>query len=153
MDNKYFTPALEDIRVGYECEHLMSISTEDGTVVKTDFMPYVFKRGTIYTKGGDEIKNVLTVDVNPEYIRVPYLTKEQIEAEGWKADDRFAGFVFTKEVKWNDGVTREIEMKYLFDTKMLYLGYDSGEFFLTGVFEGECKDINTFRYICKLLNI
>ena len=83
--------------------------------------------------------------LNLKYLRTPYLTKEQIEAEGWicigqnsyinnnfyyfKKDERFLDF---------NGVTHEIKIAE--DSE--YPDYN-----------GECKSINEFRFICKLLKI
>jgi hypothetical protein len=59
MENdKYFTPDIEDLRVGYECDLLGSkIVIEDRHDLDLSF---------------------------DHPLRTPYLTKEQIEAEGWK---------------------------------------------------------------------
>lgn len=62
--DKYFTPDIEDIRVGYECE-FTGWSEKD----------YPFKV---------DQSNISTVLRDIKTIGVPYLTKEQIESEEWK---------------------------------------------------------------------
>ena len=75
-------------------------------------------------------------------IRVPYLTKEQIEAEGWTKEKSY----FIKN-----------NIYLFFEDKFLVI--DSGNPFSWEaidseiLFKGKCKDINTFRKICKLLEI
>ena len=143
---EYFTPDITDIRVGYECEclwccaeprewKLIKITAEDNM-------------NTIELPIEEAIYRVIDNE-----IRVPYITQEQIEAEGWKIDTRFNTIVCSKQVVWFDGINREIELRYDENKKILYLGYDCGNFTLYGIFEGECKDINTFRQIQKLLKI
>lgn len=160
-DLKYFIPDIQDLRAGYECELLWNQNmlpeenwysikvNEDGTE-DFDFIDWVGK-------------------VANSKIRVPYLTKEQIETEGWK-------FKYTNKTRWwyeKDDTFFECPMttgyqimrldmvhdpEYKAITIKAYYrgeaGYDKSEGVdLPTIFEGYCKDINTFRYICKLLNI
>ena len=81
--------------------------------------------------------------------RVPYLTKEQIEAEGWefiKHHAEIEGYEFEKD---------EYSLYVEFDFRgEIYLKIYSGEHYDEfNYFSGKCKDINTFRKICKLLEI
>jgi hypothetical protein len=132
----YFTPDITDIRVGYECE----LHQHNEWVHSVLEWEYNFD-GLIYS-----------MKVMPSMaIRVPYLTREQIEGEGWE----FAG---------------EVEKAYLLlFTKMphLYISYDTRLHLMTifkvendildseeeVLYNGPMKDINTLRYICKLLEI
>lgn len=127
---KYFTPSIEDIRVGYECECLwccqeprpwwpIVITEEDKMDTKS--LPF-----------GIEV----TWRLQDGEIRVPYLTKEQIEAEGWEQ----------RGGEW-DFYKGKYHILYDARIKMLYMGM-SGSKILDGA---RCKDINTFRMICKLL--
>jgi len=132
--DKYFTPDIEDIRVGYECEL-------EGSDKK--WYPYKVE----LTK--DSYGPLIDLDGNK---RVPYLTKEQIEKEGWELNKQYCRH-FGKQCIRLDGVQQLMEMEYDFKTYILKISYDCGEFMNCFLFEGICKDINTFRYICKLLNI
>ena len=70
----YFVPDIEDIRVGYECEIKPTGSEE------LDWMPYVINGDTAF-------KYYKTKGKGATSIRVPYLTKEQIEAyRDWETD-------------------------------------------------------------------
>jgi hypothetical protein len=125
MENKYFTPDIEDIHAGYECELLLYAEWDPITV-----KPYTALESVVKC-------------IKDKIIRVPYLTKEQIEAEGWK------------ETSINHYTKKDIFLK-------VYIGYlhdDILSFRISiynaegTLFKGECKDINTFRKLCKLLHI
>src|SRR6187431_1971729 len=79
----YFTPQIEDIRVGYECEICPNLGYDDRwipTVGKCEEIP----GNGVKSCNLDELTYDCLIDGHIG-IRVPYLTKEQIEAEGWKA--------------------------------------------------------------------
>lgn len=148
MENKYFTPSLEDIRVGYECEfHGMTVGgltiidfsdeSKSETIREPDIKVWSpIKCGYdpwINEKTVEEIKRLL----ENNQIRTLYLTKEQIEAEGWKAvsDSQF--------------YKKDVVFSFQSSLEKVTFWEPAGDV----LFNGECKDINTFRYICKLLNI
>lgn len=121
---KYFTPSIEDIRVGYEYE----------LFVDNEWKPFIMSLKHFTFLEGDLKKGY----------RVPYLTKEQIEAEGYRFEkDNYGMLEFSK---W------ETEIRYWPDRKKLHV-FETGQKPPHELFYGECKDINTFRYICKLLGI
>lgn len=146
-NNKYFTPDIEDIHVGYECEIKEEIWQK---LIVDKYMQL----------------NALNKQILANIIRVPFLTQEQIEAEGWtQAITEYHGdinyenmsVIFTKE-------NVNYMLGYNFTTKLLSLmvrdpSLKSGikgqyvEYYKTPRFNGTCKDINTFRKICKLLEI
>lgn len=68
--------------------------------------------------------------------RTPYLSQEQIENEGWKLE----GSVICKG-------SFEVYIDSNKHTAVIY-NYNGMCYF-----QGECKSINEFRYICKLLKI
>lgn len=117
MENKYYTPSIEDIRVGYECE--------------TQVDPYPYWVKTII-ENGDCLNFIIEKDWQ---IRTSYLTKEQIEAEGWEYTHHNR---FIKDVYYLD-----------FDRTGLLISYGEG----TYCYDGACPSINEFRTIIKLLNI
>jgi hypothetical protein len=131
--SQYFTPELEDLRVGFEMEFLKDPSKEED---QQEWILIKVKAGHLLPNNKGALQS----------IRVPYLTKEQIEAEGWtwiepKENQKW------KFLKFKKG-DHEF-FKYEDDQVMFVLyGKLSGK-----VFKGECKDINTFRYISKLLGI
>lgn len=153
MDSKYFVPELSDFMVGYEFEeNAASIydDTPSPTWYKRTFKE-PFSQGYII---GSAIKK--------GFVRVPYLTKEQIEAEGWKSVDLSQGFAYRYGVpSFRFGFTKGNYFVAL-DTRKYHIEIGAldllkidflPEFPETFRVTIPCKDINTFRYICKLLNI
>ena len=141
MDDKYFVPDIEDIRIGYEGEINWNRAYED------KFVPFKIKiqdnDGT-YT---NEISDIIdALDDGYAEARTPYLTKEQIEAEGWKETSKY------NYEKVDSNITA-----YYGNDHYLWIMHSgitvNGEEYKANSFKGECKSINEFRYICKLLKI
>jgi hypothetical protein len=136
--SNYFTPSIEDIRVGYNFEWQRNDTK-------------IWKSSNI-SSSGDLEGNWEEMIVNNK-IRVPYLTKTQIAGEGWdllaeyESGNRWVKFQKIPKVGnpiflyFNDKNWLTIEQTRV-----------SGES-VPLRYSGECKCINTFRYICKLLNI
>lgn len=151
-DNQYFTPNIEDIRVGYECELLDASPPED------DWKIHIISKFDRFEFLNKWIEN--------KEIRVPYLTKEQIEAEGWKMLEdkspftskpyKYRKIIGEKETGiFNEDHIYTLEYYGIGNTNLIiHLEWESSWNRYSGnIFYGTCKDINTFRYICKLLNI
>jgi len=132
---EYFTPSIEDIRVGYECE---------------------MRQRNIWEFYRIQWNDCLSDFVDMDGIRVPYLTKEQIENEGWK---------FIHSSSWETGDLIGFEkddwiISYNLKTKVMTISFKYASAWnieiygpLIYSYRGPCKDINTFRQICKLYNI
>jgi hypothetical protein len=142
--DKYFTPSIEDIRVGYELETILlnRDGDKDWEQLERTYKPVIITPqniGTFIHHGYMSYKT----HVN----RVPYLTKEQIEAEGWE--------VLAIPDRWIIHKKGCMELCYNYSSKELTplpAGSRNVQLGQMNV-SLECKDINTFRYICKLLNI
>ena len=143
MENKYFTPDIEDFHVGYEYEYEDIIPSGS-----SDYFKSVISKPS-------EIEHLFQgFDVGMR-IRVPYLTREQIEAEGWyKINNNYPIQTFKHPINVN------VEVIYNYDTNYLFITIPGKIMFTepkieyrASKFSGECKDINTFRKICKLLEI
>ncbi len=155
MENKYFTPDIEDLHIEYECEIYGQCTSK--LIKKVEWHPVKVNDSPEMSKyvGILQCKKL----IKTHHIRVPYLTKEQIEAEGWTS--------FITEYK---GETNLENMNYIFFNEKV--NYMLGWYFNTNqiallvrdpslvkdyytepTFRGECKDINTFRKIIKLLGI
>jgi hypothetical protein len=132
MENKYFTPDIEDISVGCEFE----MDDTWGGWKKLTLTKDLLAHPMIGLGSGNER--------SPWYhkIRVPYLTKEQIEAEGWKPEKSY----FRKNNLYLFFENNELEIE--FGEPFTWDASDSDV-----RYKGECKDINTFRKIIKLLKI
>jgi hypothetical protein len=109
MENKleHYIPKIEDLFEGYEFEY------QEYDYEKDEYIDNWIKGGFDSTGG---LGHDLTHTFNEGRVRVPYLTKEQIVAEGW---------VYTGEVKgpWYNESTFE---KKDFDSKKGIMdGYDT----------------------------
>jgi hypothetical protein len=147
MENKYFTPDIEDLCVGYEL-----VSNLEKQDIGIGRVPLRISK--------DNISHVLS---NIDNYEVPYLTNEQIEAEGWKYYQNIPdvvvpeGYVeYYKDVEWFKVVISIGERSHYLTVEKVFqnvqVGSDLQEFRNT-IYNGECKDINTFRKIIKLLEI
>jgi len=153
-EQKYFVPKIEDIYSGYEYERERKGKWEKVREFSND---YDYEDNPHYA---------LMKDIQNGKIRVPYLTKKQIEAEGWKVENFpyniIKGVKNTGIYDLNNDITGiEYNLFYRFENKRLsiesyIINYGKADRPYKGVnciYFGECKDINTFRYICKLLEI
>jgi len=122
MGNKYYTPDIENIRVGYKCEREETIE---------GYKPYIFDLQGVRDYIQFEIS-----DYKDFFIRTPYLTKEQIEAEGW---EWMTTYFYKNHKRLNyDYTSNRLWVWDMFDNKY---------------FDGYCPSVNEFRTINKLLNI
>ena len=157
MENKYFTPSIEDIRVGYECEYNKSDFTtcDDWNKITIEFQD--FYNGVIAD---------FSPEANLKNIRTQYLTKEQIEAEGCElvvytlatSNEKLRTFTYKKELKTPIEFFEGYNIIYIHHyptTNKLTIELHKDDSFSNGkkLFYGECKDINTFRQITKLVGI
>jgi hypothetical protein len=154
---KYFTPNVEDFRAGYSCEVLSEIRNTYGELAGTEWMPYTIKQGVNYTVRNNNASVTLSnVIMYPplDKVRVPYLTKEQLEKEGWQIrNTALDNMIFIDKGNYM-GVIRFMDEDVILgfalkDPIKLDWMPDPENFRVTV----PCKDINTFRYICKLLGI
>jgi hypothetical protein len=138
MENKYFTPNIEDLCIGYELEIRQANKWLSHKIQSNDcFCDFIDMDG----------------------YRVPYLNKEQIEAEGWTS--------FITEYE-RDIVTEKMIYTFFKEDRNYMLGWNFNtnkitliikdpslvlDYYTEPTFRGECKDINTFRKIIKLLKI
>lgn len=136
-NNKYYVPNAKDLHVGYEME------VDYGYFTNAELNTWY----PVILKGVDSaVLNYL----EKGYYRTPFLTKEQIENEGWETEfnTSFDSVLFYAQ-RGN-----LFKLIYNYDTKILDIWTnDSEDDRIVGLFRGECKSINEFRYICKLLNI
>lgn len=73
VESKYFTPSIGDIRIGYECELFWN---------QDHLTENFWDKIIVGDKGLEDINWEFRIDNNQ--VRVLYLTKEQIQQEGWK---------------------------------------------------------------------
>ena len=126
MENKYFTPDIEDLHIGYELEYK---SYKQGN----------YKPHKIFD--GSSIDVIFKDGTSQNFVRVPYLTKEQIEAEEWE-------IAFYKDSDRPHFIKKDIEC-FIHENNVITIISKDYNF----LYKGECKDINTFRWICKLIKV
>ena len=157
MENKYYTPEIEDLFIGYECEMQWSCGYDP------TWEPYVFK---ITDEDGVYINVGFTFDMlddGASAARTKYLDKEDIEKCGWMTSNmipvwienedvekRIDGYEFTiHEELWYDLVNIEDNVWVI--QKRWYrnsVGQSCEQ-----LFKGECKSINELRKIMKIIGI
>ncbi len=155
MENKYFTPDITDIHVGYECEVKLTHPDYTGGWSFYKF-GYDIPKDIILVENGITIKR-------PRFeLRTAYLTKEQIEADGWGDVEEYRDggtLVFKKKIAEQAyyeltfrGENIMTPSNWLIITKVWHL-LDTGKRLSKTLFDGECKSVNELRQIEKLLRI
>jgi len=149
-EQKHYTPAPEDFRVGFECEILKWI---DGVLIPEKWEP------RIISAEGVSIQIEIAVNrAKKDAIRVPYLTAEQIEAEGWEKEQigqhwlkNITGFKYILTAA--NTVTQEIETNCPHCWIIQRINPETWIIPNFQVFRGTIRCINDLRLICKLLGI
>jgi len=140
---KYFAPSREDIFIGYECEFKFRLGIQG----------YEWRPITVF----ETDLNLFLRDI--KMARTPYLTKEQIEKEGWIDKSHVLNvnsWAFEKGNRF--AVIRTIDLENPFVLEII-IKDPSKEPFVFGLpsehfrFICPCPSINEFRKICKLLGI
>jgi len=77
------------------------------------------------------------------------ITKEQVEAEGWKASQHFDRVFMRYDKEWCYGL-------WLLENNQIYISKSKppkgGKNYNHTLYEGECKSIDKFREVCKSCN-
>ena len=143
----YYTPKIEDLHVGYEFETYIPRWTAEGKN-ESKWVKKVFSEPLMY---GD----TLSSHIKSNFIRTPYLTKEQIEAEGWiySQDDFLVNIL--KRVPTHYWFVKNGYGCTLYPDKNSITIEDNRTHMMIQpiLYNGLCPSINEFRVICKLLGI
>lgn len=148
MKNKYYTPNIEDLKVGYQCE-IKPIKSEE-----FDWMPYIIN-------GDNSFNNYFK-----DSIRTAYLTKEDIESQGFERYSRSIDdwFKIKEELKFDTDLQNffgykayNVFLNYGYHDQRIHIKVD----FLGGtnysdsdtIFQGECRCINDLKEILKKVHI
>lgn len=144
MNEKYYTPELEDFCIGYELEYKPANNSE--------FTKLIVDKYFQSSRWGYEELSYEEF-VKEGRIRVSYLTKGQIEQEGWlvSAVDDFYN-------KTGNRLTYDELSNELCIIQTPKITIDEARDWPEGkgnynLFRGKCKSINEFRTIMKLLSI
>ncbi len=139
MENKYYTPALEDLFIGYECEIKNAADAQqrfNNGVVTKDFLPIIIR-------------------IKSDSIRTKYLDREDIEKCGWEYDeDSIRQLPLLRFVKYESG--RVCNAVWLDDEDhtidIIQNNFNGGGGYYS-IFKGECKSINELRKVMKMIGI
>jgi hypothetical protein len=145
-EQKYYTPVPEDIRPGIVYEHKRWIDGED-IGWATRIMP----------ANGIVIQNILErMKRENVTVRIPLLTGDQIEAEGWEIDEEFPatdGQILPYILRFgNDHTSWHYHLWHNPEDDGMEITRYHGRDMYT-VFKGWCRCINDFRLIVRLCNI
>lgn len=131
----YFTPEIEDLRIGYECEVYDQASTK---LIK-DIRWHRVIIDKSYTNAGETIAfNSVLKYLKKECIRVRYLDEEILIDNGWYPVD---------DIRFPEYVKDQFRLELLGERT---IAISKNENIL---FCGKCRDINTLRYISKLIGL
>ncbi len=156
-ENKYFTPEITDFYLGYQYE----------------YQPWDWKNKKYLDKwvNGVYRKEKSLHKIEEKYIvtghlRTKYLSKEDIEAEGWKFEEVIPGTfgiqkfsIKNNKIKGADfktWFTLKFDGNYKFKYLQIYNEFRGGFNYTEStdcIFKGECKSVNEFRKIVKWLRI
>jgi len=136
-EEKYYTPDISDLRVGYECETKDCSDSRYDNWAKTILTPS-FLDETYKIEGW----------IEQSYIRTAYLTKEQIEAEGWEYSFQEGLLEIHNYIFKENTSAPPILLRHYPQMKALRIIQEEQQ-----LFKGQCPSINELRYISKLLNI
>lgn len=126
---KYYTPKLDELFVGYEYEDKRLLRNN-----KEKWIKEILPKGISFT--------YLEYLVKYNLIRTPYLTKEQLINEGWELiAEPFNSWTFKKGL---------YIIQYLYNVQGLYINIQEEEG-LVQIYRGFCKSINEFRKLIKWL--
>lgn len=159
-NNKYFTPDIEDFYVGvvYEKYSQGLQIDEFGRFLPEETRDNEVKWREGVIKYPSDIVH-LKIALDKETVRIPYLTKEQIEAEGWTSFiTEYEGDIVPEKMTYTFfREDRNYMLGWWFNiNKITLIIKDPSlvlDYYTEPTFRGECKDINTFRKIIKLLGI
>lgn len=143
MDNKYYTPTIDEFYVGFECER-----KEDD----------IWKPYTITLSSWSSNALWLMLRDDPSSFRVKYLDEEDIESLGFIKDNdiyKLTRYDFTWTLKFTFKVIKNIKNKEIIITntviKKSLINSITQEFSI--IFNGEIKNKSELIKLLKQLNI
>jgi hypothetical protein len=139
LEQQYYIPSLEDFRSGFEFElFYREIERWNKEIFNSPI--------------GHPLCCVVTLEYQlkdrlwSDSIRVPYLTAEQIVAEGWTQQINENIYFISVNSLCGFRLYTDTELHDIEIERVVMDGDDV-------IYKGSCRCINDFRLICKLLNI
>ena len=149
---KYYTPALEDLFIGYECEQYEPANTEN------DYLGHYYESWDKITL---DAWKIVDVAIKQKIIRTKYLDQEDIEKCGWiYREDSFhrkvveeKGGIYTPTHYWFVMNNSNITLTW-YPGQYVMIQKENPNYMLPSVkYKGECKSINELRKIMKMIGI
>lgn len=149
QQNKYYTPELSDLRIGYECE------------LWEDNQAFIKGKITKIYQGKENEEDCLglIIDNGNGYlidqfrvIKTLFLTNEQIESEGWKIEGAYPGGKILFIIKLGKEEKHGYELIYnntALKITRFWTMWDTDKILRETVFRGKCLSINELRIISK----
>jgi hypothetical protein len=152
--SQYFTPEASDLYVGYECEKVVLDFSCFGDGCPKEWEPHTIGSDLNL---GDLREGKHSINVDPRWYRTSYLTKEQIEKEGWERGihQSFSREGFKKVKENGHTFYCWLTDKNLYISQYIPSKSDDpwSMSMKSALYDGTCPSINEFRKICKLLGI
>lgn len=147
--SKYYTPDIEDLFVGYECEMQWSCGYDP------TWTPYTIRVTDEEGAYGEIGFTFDMLDDGASAVRTKYLSQEDIEGLGWEYDeDSIRQLPLLRFVKYESG--RVCNALWLDEDEhtidIIENNFNGGGGYFT-IFKGECKSINELRKIMKMIGI
>lgn len=156
-DKKYYSPSIEDMRIGYECE----MQTNNGYI--KGVYPDILECNTELNEFGKDS----LMKAAHAILRTEYLTKEQMEAEGWEQyNEGYGEHHQPWYIPYKHKTIKNLKLEYtpyLKDHEKIscYLTiYEDcnkeGEKYKEHIhtkYSGKCPSVNEFRQIMKWVGI
>lgn len=157
MENKYYTPDITDLFIGYELEYknIMQENIFKPEVCEQDMLNIAY---SIWEEND-------YIETFENHIRTKYLDKEDIEKEGWVFNQHGRGGLLFSSPKnphvriegdkfiYEEGYSAEYTYSLLLrDSKKIEISRYI-EFKNEVIYKGDCPSINELRKIMKYLGI
>jgi len=151
MESKYYTPDIEELYVGFECEHTTNMSAFE--INDTD---RIYNSLLIIHELCDYINWSLDEGLN-KFVRVKYLDQEDIESLGWIYTGKAVGLWFNKKGFFDTPGGRhrltEYKLIYFKDNNELHIEGFFGNISEGMLFEGIIKNKSELKKLLKQLKI
>lgn len=137
-EQKYYTPTAEDLRIGFMLDHLYRGEWHKTFIGTPDDISFYAS----LLNGMDHV------------VRVPYLTAEQIEAEGWITSNTIKSMHGGVYAWLHLDSTEKYDYKLFYSevTKICRVVDDRhGQYNI--MYEGPMRCVNELHFICKMLGI
>lgn len=143
MNNKYYTPTIEEFHVGFQYEE--EIYNANGN-------PSWYKEVLDWADDLNKIRS----DINSNLIRVKYLDRENIESLGFTNVCNNEDFIFESNKTYlgiSTGDDRKYYIDYCINRNWMLIYFKSNNGFECQVFDGIIKNISELKKLLSQLNI